>query len=400
MARTESVLTIFVASPGDVAEERSRLADAIFEWNKTWARNLGVRLEVVRWEDDAYPGIGIDAQDVINQQLPQDYDVFVGIMWARFGTPTGRAGSGTVEEFDRALSANRSSPGNPSIFFYFKDAPISPSKIDADQLAKAQGFKQRLRVEGVLHWEFSNVDQFEKLITLHITRHVQSWRQVPKTPDALPRHSVDLSATDGSDVALKAEANSDEDDGLLDLIEMVEERFAEVTSIVTRLNDAKTELSAKTAQGTADLEGLQTSPEIATTKHVRRLISKVADEMIRFTARTEAEIPLFRAAIDGSMSALTKAAMLSMDFDREETRAARRAAQSLLRILPAARDSMMGFKGSTLALPRITKELNQAKRKQTSAVELLIAEFENAERLVTEAIRVIDSLLDDPPGGN
>lgn len=40
----------------------------------------------------------------------------------------------------------------------------------------------------------------------------------------------------------------------------------------------------------------------------------------------------------------------------------------------------------------MTKELNVAKRKQVAALERLVGEFENAERLVIEAIAVIDAL--------
>lgn len=390
MARTESVISIFLASPGDVADERSRLTEVISEWNKTWARNLGVRLEVIRWEDDAYPGIGLDAQDVINHQLPQDYDIFIGIMWSRFGTLTARAGSGTEEEFNRALELNRSGSNNPNILFYFKDTPIPPSKIEPDQLIKLQNFKQRLKTEGILHWEFADIDQFEKVITLHITRYVQSLRHLVQRPPS------DLISTPTSEsnfsVAVQEQASFD-DDGLLDLIETFEERIADVTNIVNRLSDAQNELSSKTIQGTADLQALQASPEGATAKQVRRLIAKVADEMIQFTARTEAELPLFRTAMNNSMTALTKAATLSAVFDSEQTQTARAAALSLLIALPPARESMIGFKAATVALPRITKELNQAKRKQVSAIDSLIAELENAERLITEAISVIDALL-------
>lgn len=141
------------------------------------------------------------------------------------------------------------------------------------------------------------------------------------------------------------------------------------------------------------MQALTASPEIATAKQARRLIAKVAEEMLQFTARTEAEIPLFRAAINSSMAALTKAATLSSAFDGEQTRTAREAALTLLSSLPEARESMVGFKASTAALPRITKELNQAKRKQISALDSLVAEFESAERLITEAISVMDTLL-------
>ena len=94
MSRTESVLAIFLASPSDVMDERNLFQEIVAEWNQTWARNLGLRLELLRWEQDAYPGAGTDSQDVINHQIPEDYDLFIGLMWSRFGTPTARAGSG------------------------------------------------------------------------------------------------------------------------------------------------------------------------------------------------------------------------------------------------------------------------------------------------------------------
>ena|SRR3989337_1199459 len=32
-------------------------------------------------ETHTYPGIGEDAQDVINKQIDDDYDIFIGLMW-------------------------------------------------------------------------------------------------------------------------------------------------------------------------------------------------------------------------------------------------------------------------------------------------------------------------------
>ena len=104
MARDERVITVLVASPSDLEPERSRLEEVIREFNIVWSKNLCLRLELVKWETHGFPGIGEDAQDVLNRQLGDDYDVFLGMMWTKFGTPTGRAGSGTEEEFNRALA--------------------------------------------------------------------------------------------------------------------------------------------------------------------------------------------------------------------------------------------------------------------------------------------------------
>ena len=92
---------VFIASPGDVSEERDVVSLVVNELRRILSDIRQVELEPVRWETHAWPDVGADPQDVINRQISR-YDVFVGIMWRRFGTPTKRAESGTSEEFDRA----------------------------------------------------------------------------------------------------------------------------------------------------------------------------------------------------------------------------------------------------------------------------------------------------------
>ena len=94
-------IRIFVASPSDVARERDQLARVVEELNLTIpaiAPEKKVVLELVRWETHVYPAIGPEPQRVVNEQIG-DYDIFVGILWKRMGTPTATAASGTEEEF-------------------------------------------------------------------------------------------------------------------------------------------------------------------------------------------------------------------------------------------------------------------------------------------------------------
>lgn len=70
MPRNERVIVVFVASPSDLDPERNRLEEVIRELNVTWSRLLGVRLDLVRWETHGFPGIGEDAQDMLNHELP------------------------------------------------------------------------------------------------------------------------------------------------------------------------------------------------------------------------------------------------------------------------------------------------------------------------------------------
>lgn len=160
-------LSVFLASPGDVPTERRHVEEIVAELNRTVASDKGVVLQVVRWENDAFPGYGQDAQTLINEQIAEmsKYALFVGIMWNRLGTPTSRATSGTVEEFERAVQASKQN-GQPDIWFYFRD---SASKLDTEdqleQRKKVLAFKEEVKANG-MPWTYKNPADFrDKLRT-------------------------------------------------------------------------------------------------------------------------------------------------------------------------------------------------------------------------------------------
>ncbi|MBI4491609.1 MAG: hypothetical protein HY690_02315 [Chloroflexi bacterium] len=84
------LIRLFVASPGDVREERDRIHLVVQELNQSHglADQYGLKLEILDWRD-VVSGMG-RAEQVILDQLPIDsWDILVGVLWLRFGTPTG-----------------------------------------------------------------------------------------------------------------------------------------------------------------------------------------------------------------------------------------------------------------------------------------------------------------------
>jgi len=114
----------------------------------------------VRYETHSYPDIGAP-QEVINREIPVDYDIFIGIMWKRVGTPTATAPSGTIEEFNRACE-QRKRGSLPRIMFYFCDQPIPvPTSMELQQLAEVVKFRSQLASQGLTatypsHTEFGD----------------------------------------------------------------------------------------------------------------------------------------------------------------------------------------------------------------------------------------------------
>ena len=381
MPRQEQILSVFVASPSDVGNEREKLEEVIRELNNTWSRELGIRLELVRWETHAYPGMGTDAQDVINQQIPDDYDLFVGIMWCRYGTQTNRSGSGTVEEFERAKARYDSHPNSVKLMMYFKDEAVPPSQLDTDQLAAVHKFRKSLGEVGSLYWEFNSLEQFEKLIRLHLTRQVQSWgiqlgrqTQVAQTVD---EEVIDKEPADEL--------------GLLDYAEILEEQFSGLKDTAERLTSSIDELSARMRERTVEMDALpRDSQGNANRKDVRRLISRAATDMEQFASRTDVEIPLFSTALNSGMTALTRFILLSVDLNRDNDMTKRthenlETIVSLKESLSNSEKSTRNFQETIATLPRMTSDLNQAKRKAVSALDKLLNEFSNGLTLLSEA---------------
>jgi hypothetical protein len=63
----------------------------------------------------------------------------VGIFWTRIGSPSGEADSGTIEEIERASSANK------PVMLYFSRAEINPHDIDMEQLRRLKLFEDRVK---------------------------------------------------------------------------------------------------------------------------------------------------------------------------------------------------------------------------------------------------------------
>lgn len=172
MPKQINLLRVFVSSPSDLDEERIQLESIVDEINKTIDSNSGTQLELVKRETDVAPGIGNSPQDVINKVV-KDIDIFVGILWKKFGTPTNVALSGTEEEFDRAYEKHTLYPGSIHIMFYFKETPVNPHEIDPEQLDLIKKFRNNLGGKGILWDIYSNMDEFEKKMRMHLNKKIK-----------------------------------------------------------------------------------------------------------------------------------------------------------------------------------------------------------------------------------
>src|SRR5438067_2462216 len=104
MPRSLTQLSVFVSGPSETDSEKAAAKRVIEELNKQLEKTYSITLRILLWPDDIRPGVNIEPQAEINRQIGSKYDIYVGILNTRFGTPTQTAGSGTEEEFQRCLA--------------------------------------------------------------------------------------------------------------------------------------------------------------------------------------------------------------------------------------------------------------------------------------------------------
>lgn len=143
MPKSIVAYSVLISCPSDVLEFLSNIEEAVDSFNRSFGVQNGIRIDTTHWSKNSYSYLekGLSGQDVINKQIVENSDMLIGVFWNRFGTPTEKYGSGTEEEINQMLDSKK------PVILYFLDKPISPSKIDIEQLSRVREFKKKLSTQ-------------------------------------------------------------------------------------------------------------------------------------------------------------------------------------------------------------------------------------------------------------
>jgi len=173
MPYQQKVLRLVVASPDDVLEERNFVTSVCDELNHGVAKSLGLRLDVIRWETDTYPGFhSAGPQGLIDTMLKiGEADVLVGVFWKRFGKTTNFGQTGTEHEIQTAIDSWKAK-GSPHVMIYFSQQPYSPkSKAETDQWGSVLQFREKLEADGKGLWgDYETPQKFRDALRQHLTQ--------------------------------------------------------------------------------------------------------------------------------------------------------------------------------------------------------------------------------------
>lgn len=393
MPSTKTILRVLLSSPGDVGEERDAAEAAVTEANRILSRTSSILFELVRWESHSRPGVGDDAQDVLNKQFAEDYDIFVGILWARLGTPTKRDTSGTSEEFHKALSKHQAAPEAMRLMLYRKTEPVDPSSVDIEQLRAVQEFFESTKADGVLFQKFGNTTEFENLLRLHLVEEAHSFgRDWGKKGDASEVRAAPSTSFEGpSDVS---SPNMDEVEvGVLDLLTDTHDGIGRASESLEIVTNAMRQLGERVQERGRSVRNGDQSPA-----RLRHFGNSVADDFDEFAGRAEVEFVTFSKSQTTAFAAFKDMLPLLSDFDYPGMGASLARLQGQLEesidATTGAIEAIDEFDAGIGSLPRLTTQFNRARRRTLAIVSRYREELIARNRAVESIIRVLKQIQD------
>ena len=390
-----TILKIFLASPSDVKPEREIIFALKDDLDHLIGKPNQIRFEFVNWERSAYPGIGEDAQDVINQNIKDDYNIFMGIFWQRFGTPTNRAESGTKEEYDRAYEKYKAAPESNHIMMYFKTAaPENIYDLDYDQFEKVKKFKKEVQDQGVLYWEFKNSDDLKNLLLIHISSLVKdkySSQKNKETTSIVPiDDSPQLDKYELIAHQIEEEKSIVSVEGILELTEQSSDAMSQLPHISDNIANAVEFIGGKFTEKTNQINAIsKIKDDRLRLKKATTIINGLARDLDKYSSDLNELLPEFKDTLNNAIESYTKLLLMASEssiFVDEVESQLGTVVPELYGSLDTALVGTAEFLQSLTNLPVMTSKFGTAKRKAELATNEVFKEFISAKKVMKQLI--------------
>lgn len=389
--RNSKIIDVFLSSPEDVYDERQFVIKTAKEWNSLRSKTTGYHVNVLIWEDIVAPILSDRSQSAVKEQIGEEYDVYLGMMWGRFGSPTGVADSGTVEEFEDALKRYKSGDA-VRLAMLFKTNDIPQSDLIGEQFDKVKLFKKRYADEGGFYGEFDNEDRLRSLLNrifeqIVSTRNEEGGSSEPSGLSDYAGSSLASTSQIAEDASTNLTAASCGDD--LGLVE-VNERLEFVANHQTVFFEGYTKVSnnanAEIEAATSELQDLMTLGQ-ADPKKVKRPIGRISTVMNKSAAYLEDNLSEFKSYNNELVTLTEQGLDVAGDFHDNSNRADLKEAvsgviQTLLENRLATEELIKTVEG----LPRVTTEMGRARNRLISTQRELRNELFKVHNELSEIV--------------
>lgn len=389
-----NLIKILISCPGDVNNELNSIKLIIDEINKSIGKQSSFAIHTLNWKSDTYTQIGDDAQEVINNQVEDEYDILLGIIWKKIGTPTKRDRSGTIEEINRALDLSK------ELLLYFNiSAPDNLSMIDTSELEKVNAFKRELSDKGVLYKEYDSIRNFESLFRVNLINLIsdrflntslQDSSESTKVPKKNIKKDHDSKYSEIIDLISEVE-NKDNGTNELDLFEIFDEFNSNLSSGTTSLNTLTISLSDLTENLNKRTEEIN---KINIIKDDRLRMSKIrivanhlSEELNEFNNRINDELPSFSTYLTNISLTYSKILLIFSSYDNDENVASmKESALNLRDSMKESVESVAGMLRVIITWPLVNSKFNNSKRETELTLKNLTKEMLNGLILFDAAL--------------
>ena len=389
--KTVKQIKLFISCPGDITNEIDSINLAVKEINKINGKSNDFVIEIAHWNEDTYTQVGSDAQEVINEQI--DYDVLVGIMWLKVGTPTKRDKSGTIEEINKALS-------NPNVeqLIYFKTTPPSDLKqINTKDLDEINSYKKDLSKRGVLYKEFNTIEKFESLFRINLSNLIQDKFINKKSELQTETHIPEI-------VSKKKNQSYSEIVELLNLVENTENESIEVdvfelqegallnlefvTNSLHSITDSTNILSENLIKRTKEIDILNNiKDDRLRTKKLKTIANLISKELDEFNDRVNNEIPVFAENLISVGNTLSDWILVSNAYDKDDSYGLQKNASEFRDSMQAGMEGTANLLREIMNWPPVNYSFNKSKRETEITLKNLTKEIMDGLLLMDEALK-------------
>jgi len=380
-------IKVFISCPGDIIDELNSIRIITEEINKTAGKQNSYNLELLNWKTDTYTQVGSDAQEVINKQLESEYDILVGLLWQKIGTPTKRDKSGTIEEINLAISNK-----DKEQLIYFKTTPPDNlNLIDIDQLSKINSFKRELSDKGLLYKEFNSISNFESLFRINLTNliidKVLSQKQEIEKKLSVIQPNDKYSSI--NDLITEVE-NKDESILDLDIFELAEETESYINMISSSLNSMTntiTDLATILTKRTEELNRFKKiKDERLKISKAKTIINLLANELDEFNNRINNELPIFSENFTEFGHAYSKLMIVAANYDNNDTSELNQSAIEFRDSVEFATEGCASLLREIVKWPPVNSKFNKSKRETELCLKTLTKELLEGLILLNETI--------------
>jgi len=382
-------INLFISCPGDIKDEINSIELIVKEFNKTVGKFNHFNIQIVHWNEDTYTELGSDGQEIINNQIK--YDILVGILWMKLGTPTQRDKSGTVEEINRAIE----NPEKEQLIYFKTETPNNLNCINTSDLDDIMLFKEELSKK-LLYKEFESVDKFDTLFRLNLSNLIKDKfidKQKPiksSTEIILPKKEVKyqniVSLIDEIENSTKDELEGID---IFDTNEQAFECFQKTTLISETITSYIEKLTINFNKGIEEINQINNIKDIRLKfSNGKKIINRLSKKLDEFNDEINSELPNFSEALKEVGKTTSDILLTSKSYSDDDE-------YDIESNTITFRDSMEGAMNATAGMlkeimnwPPINLKYNTSRRNTEIVLKDLTKEIMFGLTLIDEAIDI------------